>query len=379
MNILALNWQDLKNPLSGGAEVHLEELLRRLAAKGHRITLFCSNFKGGATEEVVEGIRIIRAGNRYNFNWIVPFYLRRLIRTGKYDLLLEDINKIPFYSPLYQDLPTLVIVPHLFSTTVFSEINFVLGSYIYVSEMFLAPVYRKKRFCVISESTADDMAKRGIPRGNVTVIHCGIDSGLYNNDKKYEKFEQPTALYLGRIKKYKSIQDLITAFRLVRQKAPESRLAIVGTGDYLPQLKALAHDTHVADAVEFPGFVSAEKKVEYLCRAHVMVYPSLKEGWGLTNIEANGCGTAVVAANTPGLRDSVKDGYSGVLYEYGNIEQLAQKILLVLRDENLQTRLSRESIDWAHTFSWDSSADAMMRLLEKTVEGALSNRKQRGY
>lgn len=367
MNILALNWQDLKNPLSGGAEVHLEELLRRLAAKGHRITLFCSNFKGGATEEVVEGIRIIRAGNRYNFNWIVPFYLRRLIRTGKYDLLLEDINKIPFYSPLYQDLPTLVIVPHLFSTTVFSEINFVLGSYIYVSEMFLTAVYRKKRFCVISESTADDMAKRGIPRGNVTVIHCGIDSGLYNNDKKYEKFEQPTALYLGRIKKYKSIQDLITAFRLVRQKAPESRLAIVGTGDYLPQLKALAHDTHVADAVEFPGFVSAEKKVEYLCRAHVMVYPSLKEGWGLTNIEANSCGTAVVAANTPGLRDSVKEGYSGVLYEYGNIDELADKMTLLLTDHAYRQSLERGSLEWASRFNWDWAAEEFLGLCHEVA------------
>jgi len=121
LNILALNWQDLKNPMSGGAEVHLEELLRRVAARGHTVTLFCSNYDGGLREETVHGIRIIRAGNRYNFNLIAPFHIRRLIRSQRYDLFLEDINKIPFYSPLYQHLPTLVIVPHLFSTTVFQE------------------------------------------------------------------------------------------------------------------------------------------------------------------------------------------------------------------------------------------------------------------
>jgi hypothetical protein len=60
LNILALNWQDLTNPMAGGAEVHLEELLRRIAAAGHSVTLFCSNYKGGLSEENIGGLRIIR-------------------------------------------------------------------------------------------------------------------------------------------------------------------------------------------------------------------------------------------------------------------------------------------------------------------------------
>ena len=72
MNILALNWNDLSNPYAGGAEVHLAELLRRLVAYGHRVTLFCSNYPGGKPEEVIAGIRIVRRGNRYNFNLIAP-------------------------------------------------------------------------------------------------------------------------------------------------------------------------------------------------------------------------------------------------------------------------------------------------------------------
>lgn len=362
MNILALNWQDLKNPMSGGAEVHLEELLRRIAAKGHLVTLFCSNYPGGPTEEEIEGVRIVRAGNRYNFNLIAPCHIRRLIRNGNYDLFLEDINKIPFYSPLYQHLPTLVVVPHLFSTTVFQEINFVLGSYIYLSELPLTAVYRKKRFCVISESTAEDMVSRGIPRENVEIIHCGIDAGLYNNDNDYPKYEFPSVLYLGRIKKYKSVQHLISAFKLVRRDLPEARLAIVGAGDYLPGLKEQAQHSGLADAVEFPGFVSEEKKVEYLCRSHVMVYPSLKEGWGLTNIEANSCGTAVVAANTPGLRDSVKPDYSGLLYEYGNIEQLAEGIKLLLTDDARRRELEAGALTWAARFNWDDAAAKFLSL-----------------
>jgi glycosyltransferase involved in cell wall biosynthesis len=365
LNILALNWQDLKNPMSGGAEVHLEELLRRVVAAGHYVTLFCSNYKGGLPEEVIEGVRIIRAGNRYNFNLIARGHIRRLIASGQFDLFIEDINKIPFYSPLYQKLPTLVVIPHLFSTTVFREINFVLGSYIYLSEMGLTAVYKRKPFCVISESTADDMVARGIPRENITVIHCGIDAELYNNKKNYDKFEYPSILYLGRIKKYKSVQHLIDAFRLVRKDIPEARLTVVGAGDYLAELKKQAVQMGLGEAVEFTGFVSEETKVEYLCRSHVMVYPSLKEGWGLTNIEANSCGTTVVAANTPGLRDSVKDGYSGLLYEYGNIPQLADRIKILLTDGDHRRRLERGGLEWAAQFDWDKAAGQFLELCQE--------------
>ncbi len=367
MNILALNWQDLKNPMSGGAEVHLEELLRRLVIKGHTVTLFCSNFPGGAREEMVDGVRILRAGNRYNFNLIAPCHIRRLVRQERFDLFLEDINKIPFYSPLYIDLPSIIIIPHLFSTAVFEEINFVLGSYIYLMERPLRRVYRNRRFCVISESTMGDLVSRGIPDGNITVIHCGIDRSVYGNHRGYAKFDYPSVLYLGRIKKYKSVQHLIAAFALVRKQVPEARLAVVGTGDYLPALRHQAEELHLSDAVVFTDFVPSEVKVEYMCRSHLMVYPSLREGWGLTNIEANSCGTAVIAADSPGLRDSVRDGVSGLLYEYGNIGQLAEHILSLLSDPARRQQLEQGGVRWAAQFDWDMAAERFLKLCLETV------------
>ena len=209
MNILALNWQDLSNPQAGGAEVHLEELLRRIVVMGHKVTLFCSGYRGARDEEEIEGIRIIRRGNRYNFNLIAPFHLRKIVRAEKFDVLIEDINKIPFYTPFYLNLKTLVVVPHLFSTSVFKEINFLLGLYIYLSEQPLVRVYRGRKFNVISESTADDMVRKGIPREDISVVHCGIDSTVYSKDDSVGKYDKPTVLYLGRIKKYKSVDHLL--------------------------------------------------------------------------------------------------------------------------------------------------------------------------
>jgi glycosyltransferase involved in cell wall biosynthesis len=367
MKILALNWNDLKNPFAGGAEVHLEELLRRLVRYGHDVTLFCSGFKGCQPEETIEGVRIIRRGNRYNFNLIAPFYLRKLARENRFDILVEDINKIPFYTPLYLKLKTLVVVPHLFATTVFREINFVLGTYIYLAERPLVYIYRRMPFNVISESTADDIAKRGIPRENISVIHCGIDRRVYANDPNVSKYEQPTILYLGRIKKYKSIQHLIRAFAVVKKEFPDARLMVVGNGDYLAQLKSLTRSLGLSADVEFPGHVSQQNKVERMRRAHVAVLPSWKEGWGLTNIEANAVGTAVIAADVPGLRDSVRDGESGFLYKHGDIDELARKILMTLKDDNVRERLQRGGLEWADKFNWDDAARKFEALLLSIV------------
>ena len=367
MKLLALNWNDLKNPFGGGAEVHLEELLRRLVKYGHEVTLLCSGWEDCLPEETIEGIRIVRIGNRYTFNWLVPGKLRSLLKEDNYDLLLEDINKIPFYTPLFTKIKTLVIIPHLFATTVFHETNPILGTYVYLAEKPLVSIYKGRHFNVISESTAEDMIARGVPSEDVSVIHCGIDRDLYSHDPSVTKYDRPTILYLGRIKKYKSIQHLITAFSHVLKKLPEAQLMIVGAGDYLPQLKEQAQSLGLGDKVEFPGFVSKDNKVERMRRAHVAVLPSLKEGWGLTNIEANSVGTTVIAADVPGLKDSVRHDQTGLLYEYGNIEQLTQSLFAILTDSQARERLEQGALEWAEKFNWDSAAMKFNELIEKVA------------
>lgn len=363
MKILALNWNDQKNPFAGGAEVHLEELLRRLVTYGHEVTLVCSGWPGCAENEMIEGVRIIRTGRRHYFNLVVPFLLRDLVNREKFDVLVEDINKIPFYTPWYLRMKTLVVVPHLFATTVFQEIDPVIGSYIYLAEKPLLSVYGKFRFNVISESTADDMVERGLPRDRVSVIHCGIDRKTYFVDPSSTKYDQPTILYLGRLKKYKSIQHLIVAFAKIKPTILNARLMIVGAGDYQPSLESLCHSLGIRSDVEFTGFVPTADKLTRMRRSHVCVLPSIREGWGLTNIEANAVGTTVIAANSPGLRDSVRDGETGFLYEYGNTDQLADRLTRVFTNVELRKKLETGGLAWAEKFSWDTAARQFEQLV----------------
>ncbi|OGC76994.1 MAG: hypothetical protein A2145_03630 [candidate division Zixibacteria bacterium RBG_16_40_9] len=367
MKILAINWQDISNPQAGGAEVHLTEILTRLAREGHSVTLLCSRYNAASKLEEKDGIRIIRTGGRYTFNWVLPFKLLRLLKNEKFDIILEDINKIPFYSPLFHKLPVLVVIPHLFSDSVFKEINFILGLYIYLSEKPVPKIYKGFKFMVISESTKKDLVSRNIPAENILVVECGIDHGLYRFEPEEPKFEIPTIIYLGRIKKYKSVDDLIKAMPKVLEKIPEAELLIVGDGDYKPVLEKLVKDSKLSDKVTFMGYVSKEQKVKLLQKAWVSVYPSLKEGWGLTNIEANACGTPVIASDVPGLRDSVLPGKSGLLFDYGNIENLASVLIQILSDQNLRNRLIQGGLEWAKKFSWEKTADKSLEIIENIL------------
>jgi glycosyltransferase involved in cell wall biosynthesis len=369
VKILAINWQDLTNPQAGGAEVHLEEILKRVAARGHRVTLFCSSYPGARKTEWINGIEIIRKGSRYNFNFVVQKYIRSLIASRNPDLVIEDINKIPFYTPLFQNLPTLVAIPHLFADSVFKEINFVMGLYIFLSEKPIPNIYKGKKFMVISDSTKDDLVRRNIPEQDVHVVKCGIDHVLYCPDPDTQKSDPPLAVYVGRLKKYKTIDCLIRAMALVSEELPEARLVIVGDGDYAPKLVSLTRELKLKEKVKFTGFVPQLEKVNWLRKAWVAIYPSLKEGWGLTNIEANACGTPVLASDVPGLRDSVSAGETGLLFEYGNAKKLAQLMVKVMSDSPLREKLSRGGLRWAQEFSWDKAADQTLELCHMVVDG----------
>jgi glycosyltransferase involved in cell wall biosynthesis len=368
VKILAINWQDLSNPQAGGAEIHLEEILKRVVAKGHQVTLFCSSYPKAKKIEWINGIEILRKGSRYNFNLVVSKYIKSLLAQKRPDLIIEDINKIPFYTPLFQNLPTLVVIPHLFADSVFKEINFVLGLYIFLSEKPISRIYKGKKFMVISESTKFDLVQRKIPDRDIYVIKCGIDHQLYFPDKDIKRDDPPLAVYVGRLKKYKTVDCLLKALPLVLEKIPEARLVIVGDGDYAPELKKLTRQLRLEDKVKFTGFVSQKEKVNWLRKAWVAVYPSLKEGWGLTNIEANACGTPVLASDVPGLRDSVVTGETGFLFEYGKEDKLADSMIKMMSDSGLRERLSRGGLRWAQTFSWDKAADQALELFQSVVE-----------
>jgi len=375
LHILLLNWQDIKHPLGGGAEVHLQEIFKRIITQGHSVTQLSSAYAGLKSEETIDGIQIIRRGSRNLFNYAAVKVCRRIIKNEQIDIVIDCLNKIPLLSPLYvKNIPTLGIVHHLFKKSIFHEASLPMALYVYAFEKFIRPVYKHIPFCVISESTKQDLSECGIPKSQITIIDICVDHDLYRYAPETYAGE-PLIGYLGRIKKYKSVDHLLKAFSHVLNGLPDARLVIVGDGDNVPDLKKLAHDLGLSGSVEFTGFVSEQKKVEILQQCTVVVNPSIKEGWGLTVIEANACGTPTIAANVPGLRDSVIDGKTGFLYQYGNTDLCAQLIKDVVNNKKLREQLSANALEWAARFNWDTSAEKTLNLINHTIESYKKSKK----
>lgn len=358
MNVLLVNWQDRLNPQAGGAEIHLFEIFRRLAAAGHRIRLVCSGWPGALATEQVDGIEVHRVGGRHSFALVGRRAVRRALRAERPDVVVEDINKLPLYLPTLTRLPFGVIVPHLFGTTAFAEAAWPMAATVVLAERAIPSVYRRAGFHVISESTRDDLVARGIARAAITVIHPGVDTVRYHPEPSLDRTDPPSFLYVGRLRRYKGVGVAIEALALARRTRPDLSLDVAGSGDDRSRLEALARQRGVADAVRFLGFVGEAEKIRLFRRAWANVFPSPKEGWGITIMEAAACGTPSIASDSPGLRDSVRPGETGVLVAHGDAAALAARMVEFATDRDLVDRLGGNARRHAEAHGWDAAARA---------------------
>ncbi|MBI1797157.1 MAG: glycosyltransferase family 4 protein [Candidatus Eisenbacteria bacterium] len=366
-HLLAINFRDMAHPEAGGAELHLEQILIAAVARGWRVTWLASGFPGGAAEAEHRGIRVVRRGSWWNFNLIVPGVLASEFASPAPDRIVEDINKAPCFTPWHTRAPVAVIVPHLFGATILREAALPVGLYVMALEALIPFVYRRSRFVAISESTRDDLVRRGVDASRITVVHCGLDHASYRADPAVARSADPTIVFVGRLRRYKGADWAMRALPRVLRQVPAARLLVIGDGPFEPALRREATRLGVAGAVDFLGFLPRADKVRRLQEAWVVVQPSPKEGWGLTVVEAGACGAAVVASDAPGLRDSVRRDETGLLVRYGDDAALADALARVLLDAPLRERLGRAGIAWAERFTWPACGEASLDALAGTA------------
>jgi glycosyltransferase involved in cell wall biosynthesis len=364
VRILLVNWQDRENPQAGGAEIHLHEIFGRLATAGHEVALLCGGWPGCEPRATLDGIDVHRVGTRHTFPFLVRRYYRTHLSRSKFDVAVEDINKVPLYTPRWIDAPVMALVPHLFGGTVFQELAFPLASAVWLAERPLGRAYRGIPFEAISESTADDLAERGIPRGAVRVIYPGIDTVGYT-PAPGTRSAAPSFAYLGRLKKYKGVHLVIRAFAELGRT--DAMLEIAGAGDYRPKLEELARSLDLRHRVRFLGRITEDEKLALLRRSWALVFASPKEGWGITNLEAAACATPVVASNSPGIRESVRDGETGYLVPHGDVARMATAMRRIAESRSLVDTLGAAARRFSETFTWERAATETEAHLHRIV------------
>ncbi|MFI5365871.1 MAG: glycosyltransferase family 4 protein [Candidatus Binatia bacterium] len=374
LHIVLLNYRDVTHPETGGAEIYLQEIFQRIAAHGHRVTLICSGHRGASAEDEIAGIRILRSGNQATVNIAAARAALRLARRERVDVFVESLCKLPFLMPLFTKIPVLPVVLHLFGHTVFHEANPVLASYVWLYEKLIPPVYRGLRFVALSESTAQDLTRRGVRASQMDIVPPGLDLKPYSAGRAAPAPGQPLLVYVGRLKRYKGLDAVLRAFVRVRTVVPNAQLVVLGKGDDGPRLERLTQRLQLTDAVTFAGFVPEDVKIDWLHRAHALVYPSPREGWGISTIEAAASGTPVLASDAEGLRDAVRDGATGFLIPHGDVDAWARRMLQMLTDAALRQRMSAAAQQWAAQFSWDAAAQKMLQSIEAAAIGTAAQR-----
>jgi glycosyltransferase involved in cell wall biosynthesis len=370
VNILLVNWQDLDHPQAGGAEIHLFEIFGRLAERGHRVRLVCCGWRGASRTANHGGIEIERSGTRATFALVGRRAVRRAISRERPDIVVEDINKLPLYLAMLTELPMCVIVPHLFGTTAFREASWPVASLVWLSERSIPRVYRRAGFHAISESTRDDLVRRGVQRERIQVIHPGVDTTHYKPDPSVHRSRPPAFLYVGRLKRYKGVEFAIRALALAREHRPDLTLEIAGDGGDRGRLQELVAHLGLSEGVKFHGRVSEAEKIRLFRSSWANLFPSPKEGWGITVMEAAACGTPSLASDSPGLCDSVRDGTTGFLVPHGDATALAQRMLEFAADRSLVERLGAVARQHAVRMGWQGAADRTEAHLKTLIRGA---------
>lgn len=365
LNILILNWRDTKHKWAGGAETYIHELAKRWVRDGNYVTVFCGVGNEGPKNEKIDGVEIFRRGGYYTvYIWAFFYYIFKF--KGRYDIIIDCENGIPFFTPLYAKEKKFLLIHHvhqeIFRKSLMPPFSWLAS---YLEGKLMPMVYRNVEIITVSPSSREEIIRHKLTKKEPVVIYNGVDLTKF---KPGEKSKLPLVLYLGRLQHYKSLNIFIRAARKVLEIIPNIEFVIAGEGEEKKALMKLVRKLDLGQNIKFLGKVSEIKKIKLLQSAWVFVNPSFMEGWGTTTIEANACATPAIASDVPGLRDSVKNPHTGILVKYGDIDKFAEKIVEIVKNNKLRKELSIQSVKWAKNFSWVKSSQEYISLFKKNYK-----------
>jgi len=357
-----LAWRDLVDADAGGSEVHADECERRWAEAGLDVLHRTSAAPGHPAEAERNGYRVVRRGSRYS---VFPRAIAAELsgRMGPYDALVEVMNGVPFFSPVWCRRPRMLFLHHVHGPMWDQILPGPLASAGRALETHLAPLlYRRGLTATPSAATREELIEIGFRPDLVTAIPNGTDPRFAPGG---ERTEYPSIVAVARLAPVKRFGLLLDSVATARERVPTLTLTIVGDGPERDALEAQVDALGARRWVEFAGWVAHPDLVEIYRRSWIVASASLAEGWGLSLTEAAGCATPSVATDIRGHRSSVVDGETGIL---ASESELGEAIVRVLTDHDLRHRLGVAAEARVRTMTWDATAAGVLGVLRRAVE-----------
>ncbi len=350
----------------------MHEITTRWAKTGHSVTLICSSFKGARRDEVLDGVRIRRFGNKYTVYFHVFKFMSRRNEIANYDVVFESINTIPFFGPVVSRIPVVAQIYSIDNKGVLlkeAELKNLLPTLCLYGLSSLIPwVYRNCEVTTISEYSRRRLIEEGFKKEKIEVAFPGVspEFRVLVNLAPSPRRPNLSVVYLGRLKKYKGVQDLIRSLSILEKTAPGVHLLVIGKGDYESHLRSLTRSLGLDRLVTFCGFVSEEEKAALLKSASAYVCTSIDEGgWTISAVEAMSAGVPILV--TKSQIDLLAGGTNGLLLESVNASVIADKVSSILRDTVRWNAISRAAADFSKRFDWDTAAEVSAKSLDAAI------------
>lgn len=368
MNILVLSLRGPSNSyIKGGAREYLRQIGKRWVEKGHSVRILCGlekDFNGEKLprHEYVDGIEILRTGDSYIGSLLIIKEYKKYHENWA-DIILENMLSYPLMVPIYVNKPKLIIVHHLMGNYYFQVATKFKALIGFLAEKTIPIIYKKERFITVSNSTKLDLMYQGIFDNRIEVIPNGVDLQQF---KPGSKNSNRLIFFIGKYEDgRKKVEDLIEAFNIVKRDVPETELLIAGPGGKIEQ--KIKEEIKNQTSIRILGPLNETEKIKLYQNSWIFVNPSIKEGFSLTTIEANACGTPVIAYEINGL-DTIKDGVTGIVIKNHNPKELAKAIFYLLTRDDIRYEMEKNALLHARNYSWDKAAEDILKLVKKEID-----------
>lgn len=223
-----------------------------------------------------------------------------------------------------------------------------------------------------SDSFADEVCKNhNLKKDRLLIIPGAINSEDFKplDPGKLGKLSKPaTLLYHGRVDRRKGILDLLMALNLLKNSLP-LRLIVSGIGPDLQSSMDLADKLKLNHMVEFTGKVEYSEVPNVYMSSDVFLSPTWSEGFSNTILEAMSSGIPIIAARSVGVVDCIRHMENGLLHKPGKVEDLADKIRLLIESPELRKKIALKAIDEVYSkYSWKKVALLLSRNIEKVLK-----------
>jgi glycosyltransferase involved in cell wall biosynthesis len=372
-SVLLLCWRDTGHPQGGGSETYLQRIGSLLADAGVDVTLRTARYEGAARVDVVDGVRISRAGGPYTvyIRAGLAMVASRVglgpLRHTRPDVVVDSQNGLPFLARLAFGRRVVLLVHHCHREQ-WPVAGRALGRIGWFVESRLSPwLHRRNQYVTVSLPSMRDLADLGVDTRRVAIVRNGLDEAP-GDSLIGRRSVTPRVVVLSRLVPHKQIEDALDAVAVLRTRVPDLHLDVVGGGWWHDRLVEHAQRLGIADAVTFHGHVDEATKHAVVQRCWVHLLPSRKEGWGLAVVEAAQHGVPTIGyRSSGGLVDSVVDGVTGLLVD--DRDDMVDRLEGLLSDRVLREELGAKAEARSREFSWPQSAAAMQAVLDTVHAG----------